>query len=79
MRRIQNASNALLAMSAHNSTLLGISARPGSTASGRSVLLQMRLEHALVEESAQLNAPSDSIVQRALSRLLIAQLEPIKI
>jgi hypothetical protein len=78
-RRIQSASSALLAMSAHNSTLLGTSARPGSTASGRSVLSRMRLEHALLEESAQSNAPSGSIVQKALSRPLIAQLAPTKI
>jgi hypothetical protein len=52
-RRILNASSALLAMSAHNSTLLGTSAQPGSTASGKSVLLLMIVEHALVEESAQ--------------------------
>jgi hypothetical protein len=76
---IQSASSAHLAMCARNSTLLDTSARPGYTALGRSVLSQMVVEHALMEESAQLNAPLDSIVRKALSRLLIAQLELTKI
>jgi len=79
LRPIQNASSALLAMYARNSTLLGTSARPGSTASAKSVLSRMVVEHALMEESAQLNAPSDSIAQKVLSRPLIAQLELTKI
>jgi hypothetical protein len=39
----------------------------------------MLMEHALMEDSVQLNAPLDSIVQKALSHPLIVQLEPTKI